>query len=542
MLAQPTQIPQDSPKATTRTENFIALPLDIVPIDMPLPVALYVMVANKYIKFRSLGDVLEKRRLESLLAKKLDSMYLKDSDWFAYVNFLENYSSSMEKNSSDSAILDRLRHLLIVYSSRCKMRSKMDRDTIEKMIGSVFRMADAIRNDVSLGGKLLRRYSDPALYSNNHDINVAVYSAAVATKLNFSTDDVRKIMLSTFLRDIGISHLPNLPKTGSTTDDQKKLLQTHTDRGGQVLRKVYPELEEIALVAEQHHERFDGSGYPKGLKGDKIHIFSRICKIADVFDALTSPRPCSTTLFTSKGAVEYMRHLTGRFDPALFQTTESLDLDSLQSIMNLGGEQALSFLNQKLEALVEARSSKLKHINEKLYELAMVDPLTQLFNRRAYLQKFLEEIKRSKRYNHPIALMMIDVDFFKSFNDSHGHPSGDEALKKVAQIFVSNLRQTDVICRYGGEEFSIMLPETGISIGRAICERLRSAVEKTTVQVSNGNASLTISIGLSGFPENGHTPEELLQSADRALYEAKQSGRNRISVSLPSPAVHLKTG
>lgn len=542
MPAQPTQILRNSSKATTQTENFIALPLDIAPIDVPLPAAIYVKILNKYIKFRSLGDVLEKQRVESLLAKKMDSIYLKNSDWISYVNFLENYSSSMKQDSSDATIVAQLRHMLVMYSNQLKMRLKIDRDTLEKTMGSVFRVADAIRNDVLLGGKLLRKYSDPALYRNNHDINVAVYSAAVATKLNLSVDNVRKLTLGAFLHNIGIGLVPNLPETDPLTDEQKKLLHTHTDIGGRVLRRVYPEMEEIALVAEQHHERFDGSGYPKGLKGDKIHLFARICKIADVFDALTSARPCSTTVLTSHGAVEYMRHLTGRFDPALFQTTESLDLSALRSIMDLGQKEALTFLNKKLEALVEARASKLKHVNEKLYELATVDPLTQLLNRRAYFQKFLAEIKRSNRYHHPIALIMIDVDYFKSFNDSHGHLSGDEALKKVASIFVSNLRQIDVLCRYGGEEFLIMLPETGLSVGYTICERLRTTVEKTIFQGSTGNASLTISIGLSGFPENGQTPEELLQSADRALYEAKQSGRNRTSVALPSPVNHLKTG
>lgn len=193
-------------------------------------------------------------------------------------------------------------------------------------------------------------------------------------------------------------------------------------------------------------------------------------------------------------------------------------------------EQALIFLNQKLEALVEERTTELTRANEKLKDLAMTDPLTRLLNRRSYFQRFLEEIERSKRYEHTMAVAMIDVDHFKPFNDREGHLSGDEALKRVAGILTSNIRKTDVLCRYGGEEFSLMMPETRLSVGRDICERLRTAVEKTMFQGLKDSTYLTISIGLSGFPEGGQTTEQLLQSADHALYEAKQRGRNQISV------------
>jgi len=185
-------------------------------------------------------------------------------------------------------------------------------------------------------------------------------------------------------------------------------------------------------------------------------------------------------------------------------------------------------LNINLEKIVEKRTLELKLANERLSELAMTDPLTNVLNKRAFSKKLIEEIDRSSRYHHSLVVAMIDVDHFKHFNDTEGHVLGDEALKKVAQIFSGNLRKSDSIGRFGGEEFIIMMPETKIQGGLEICERLRTSVEQERFQGQDKSTYLTISIGLSVFPEAGDTAEALINSADKALYEAKQSGRNRV--------------
>jgi two-component system cell cycle response regulator len=191
-------------------------------------------------------------------------------------------------------------------------------------------------------------------------------------------------------------------------------------------------------------------------------------------------------------------------------------------------EQELLNLNSSLERLVETRTAELRALNEKLNELAMTDPLTRVHNRRAFFTRFTDELERSKRYKHPFSVAMIDVDHFKSFNDMEGHLCGDEALKKIAQILTSKLRRTDFLCRYGGEEFLLMMPETKLSVGIDICERLRAAVEASVFQGQAENAYLTVSVGVSGFPEHGEVQDKLIQTADQALYQAKEFGRNRV--------------
>jgi diguanylate cyclase (GGDEF)-like protein len=188
----------------------------------------------------------------------------------------------------------------------------------------------------------------------------------------------------------------------------------------------------------------------------------------------------------------------------------------------------LTALNKNLEVVVEKRTEELKIANQKLSELAMTDPLTKILNRRAFSVKITEEIDRSSRYKHPILLAMVDVDHFKMFNDMEGHVYGDEALRKIAQIFTSNLRKSDSLARYGGEEFIIMMPETKLAQGRDICERLRRAIEDARFQGQKEEAFLTVSIGIAAFPEDANNAEDLIKAADGSLYAAKKAGRNRV--------------
>ena len=193
-------------------------------------------------------------------------------------------------------------------------------------------------------------------------------------------------------------------------------------------------------------------------------------------------------------------------------------------------ERELVTLNQGLEAQVERRTAELREANAKLSELAMTDPLTRVLNRRAFFQRFHDELERTKRYKHPLAVAMIDVDHFKSFNDMEGHVYGDEALRKLAQHFTANLRKTDILGRYGGEEFVVLMPETRLQNAKEICDRLRMALENSPFQGKAGPAYITVSIGIAGFPGDGDSSESLIQAADQALYRAKQDGRNRVIV------------
>ena len=202
--------------------------------------------------------------------------------------------------------------------------------------------------------------------------------------------------------------------------------------------------------------------------------------------------------------------------------------------------QELMELNETLEHKVLERTSDLKQANDKLSELAMTDALTKILSRRAIFNRFNEEVDRATRYKRPLVVAMIDVDHFKNFNDTEGHVLGDEALKKIAQNFSANLRKSDAIGRYGGEEFMLVLPETKIQSGREIAERLRLSIERMSFQGKKEEAFLTVSIGLAVFPDFGKSAEELIQVADHSLFMAKQRGRNQIVWEKPHGSFFIK--
>lgn len=184
--------------------------------------------------------------------------------------------------------------------------------------------------------------------------------------------------------------------------------------------------------------------------------------------------------------------------------------------------------NEALEEKVAERTLELEQANRKLQELSDTDQLTGLKNRR-YLNQFLEdEFSRSSRYSHSIAILMIDIDHFKSVNDNYGHLSGDRCLKAVAeQIRLSNREPTDLVARYGGEEFCFVLPETDSQGARVVAERILQQVENTVVTLKNGSLRVTCSIGLyAAVPESAKDVNLFIDRADEALYHSKQNGRN----------------
>ncbi len=164
----------------------------------------------------------------------------------------------------------------------------------------------------------------------------------------------------------------------------------------------------------------------------------------------------------------------------------------------------------------------------KLTEMSLTDHLTGLKNRRAVEDILSMEMEIARRYERPLCFALIDVDHFKKVNDTYGHDVGDEVLKKLARILKEDLRSPDVLGRWGGEEFALILPETDIKGAEVLCERLREAVEKTTFDKVN---KITISIGLTQFKKED-TMNSLVKRADEALYEAKAKGRNRVEIKL----------
>lgn len=177
--------------------------------------------------------------------------------------------------------------------------------------------------------------------------------------------------------------------------------------------------------------------------------------------------------------------------------------------------------------------TQLKELTEKLAEISNMDGLTNIYNRR-YLNEHLEkEFNRSQRYGEPLSIIHMDIDHFKAINDNHGHLVGDEVLRQVSQRLKNSLRQTDFIGRYGGEEFTAILPSTGSQGAYFLAERLREIVADTPITLKSATLTLSISLGVCTIHDSLKHYEELLNEADIALYQSKDRGRNQVTVFKP---------
>lgn len=166
---------------------------------------------------------------------------------------------------------------------------------------------------------------------------------------------------------------------------------------------------------------------------------------------------------------------------------------------------------------------------EYTYKLATTDGLTNLYNHRFFQEQMLINIENSKRYENPFSLILIDIDFFKKFNDTYGHQAGDAVLKQVAEQIKKSVRSTDIVCRYGGEEMSVILTNTGKEEAIITAQKICDAIASKPFKLSNTlERNVTISLGVSTFPQNGQTPTELIEYADKGLYVAKDNGRNQV--------------
>lgn len=209
--------------------------------------------------------------------------------------------------------------------------------------------------------------------------------------------------------------------------------------------------------------------------------------------------------------------------------SEMLDLAAAASTARL----QCDTLDQRLRA-VERENLDLTMKNRALADLSSRDSLTGLYNRWYVLDKIEEELNRAWRHGTPLGLLMIDIDHFKNVNDSWGHPMGDQVLQAVGQVLRDSCRVYDVPGRFGGEEFCLMLPETKLDNSMPVAERIRRRVEATPFTVGSGLVKVTASVGVAGLdciPDEGlFGASSLIERADRALYAAKERGRNRVEL------------
>lgn len=195
---------------------------------------------------------------------------------------------------------------------------------------------------------------------------------------------------------------------------------------------------------------------------------------------------------------------------------------SLECLDRLLREQ-LPHLISQLKLLLDRAA-----IYQKLQKISITDSLTSLPNKRHFMDRYNEEFLRSDKFNFDLTFFMIDIDHFKKHNDTYGHLVGDEILRILAEILKNNIREIDFPGRFGGEEFSIFFPQTTKQQALPIAKRLRKEVEKYKFSVYDEEINLTISIGISSYPEDTKSKGQLIENTDQALYKAKEQGRNRI--------------
>lgn len=230
--------------------------------------------------------------------------------------------------------------------------------------------------------------------------------------------------------------------------------------------------------------------------------------------------------------LSYRCHMVRAYDAHLVLLAEPiapLDQQTAEQYLRVNNELAITTRNlQRASHELEQKQHLLENTLAQLEQIAQTDELTRLFNRRTILLKLQEEIQRATRYRSIFSVLLIDIDHFKQVNDRYGHPAGDEVLRACTSLIQHSIRNTDYLGRYGGEEFLVILPMTGVSAAAELAERMCRLVEQTPFTVAQTiTFSLTISIGVAEFDPLHSSADLLIARADNVLFIAKTHGRNR---------------
>ena len=263
------------------------------------------------------------------------------------------------------------------------------------------------------------------------------------------------------------------------------------------------------------------NNHPKAIDKNKNGLMSKVFKMGEAVSVKDASNRDDYTVLDEKAKSVMIVPLTTHAKTTGCLVAESYKKDNFterdeKMLMAIARSAALALEN----ALLHKRTE----------ELTMIDDLTGTYNYRYFVRKLQEEKRRAARYNLPLSLIMVDIDWFKKINDSYGHEAGNVVLKQLSAIIKECIRDVDIFARYGGEEFAVILPQTPQKDALAIGERIRTRVEEETIETEPGRIKITVSVGLSSYPENGHSEEELVSIADQALYRAKGEGRNLVCV------------
>ena len=346
-----------------------------------------------------------------------------------------------------------------------------------------------------------------------------------------SKADISLISTASALHDIGKIAISDtiLNKPGRLTAEEFEVMKTHSMVGARMLSDLPFEQQEAPLVkvaseiCRWHHERYDGNGYPDGLKGDEIPIAAQVVALADVYDALTSER-CYKKAYSHKEALNMiLEGQCGAFNPTLLLCLQEI-ADTLESeLTDNSSEQETKNIQDIRNKIDYDRlfsyekytflSRKQRHL-----QLLYIDSLTSVYNRRYYDEHF-------QGSDNIQAMVVIDVDNFKHINDNYGHDVGDIVLQNIAQTVLSCVRKTDAVIRYGGDEFVIIFFSIPANIFEKKLERIRYSVDSLII---DGHPELHMTVSIGGVYGTG-TAKGLFKAADSMMYQSKNT-KNKVTI------------
>lgn len=242
----------------------------------------------------------------------------------------------------------------------------------------------------------------------------------------------------------------------------------------------------------------------------------------------------SLNIFISCAVIIFIANIFGWFEKGFLISNKNIILTKTLSFLTVMG--VLTYLVRIFNSVIEFAGNKA----DVLHNMATTDALTGLINRREFNRRIAEEFSRAKRHKTQLSLALFDIDFFKKINDTYGHHAGDVILKELGCLIANKTRTSDVACRYGGEEFVLILPETSQVEAYELLDRLRQIVEEEIFNKSEKPIKATISVGVAQLDLSDKSPVDFCERADKALYKAKEGGRNRVErASLGLPKIEL---
>ena len=348
---------------------------------------------------------------------------------------------------------------------------------------------------------------------------------------SLSKADILLISTASALHDIGKISISDaiLNKPGRLTAEEFEVIKTHSMVGANMLLDLPIEQQEAPLVnvaieiCRWHHERYDGNGYPDGLKGEEIPIAAQVVALADVYDALTSER-CYKKAYSHEEALKMiLEGQCGAFNPSLLLCLQEI-ADTLESeLMDTSPEQEtknIQDIRNKIDYDRLFSYEKYTFLSRKQRHLKLlyIDSLTNVYNRRYYDEHF-------QGTNDIQAMVVIDVDNFKHINDNYGHDVGDIVLQNIARTVLSSVRKTDAVIRYGGDEFVIIFFSIPADIFEKKLERIRRSVD---ILIIDDRPELHMSVSIGGVYGIG-TTKELFKAADNMMYQSKKV-KNKVTI------------